>query len=130
MNEPKKIDKRENLKTVTSNNFITAKGLEKLSLKARKMLYIAISQCRKGDKDFFSYSISVKDFAELMNIKPQAVCRSPRGSVDWNCWTPQSFFWQCSRSPRGSVDWNYSQTQKGREICVAPLAGEWIEIFW
>lgn len=73
MNEPKKIDKRENLKTVTSNNFITAKGLEKLSLKARKMLYIAISQCRKGDKDFFSYSISVKDFAELMNIKPQAV---------------------------------------------------------
>lgn len=53
MNEPKKIDKRENLKTVTSNNFITAKGLEKLSLKARKMLYIAISQCRKGDKDFF-----------------------------------------------------------------------------
>lgn len=73
MNELKKIDKRESLKTVTSNSFITAKGLEKLSLKARKMLYIAISQCRKNDKDFFSYEISVKDFAELMNITPEAV---------------------------------------------------------
>lgn len=73
MNELKKIDKRDSLKTVTSNSFITAKGLEKLSLKARKMLYIAISQCRKNDKDFFTYEISVKDFAELMNITPEAV---------------------------------------------------------
>lgn len=73
MNELKQIDKRDSLKTVTSNSFITAKGLEKLSLKARKMLYIAISQCRKNDKDFFTYEISVKDFAELMNITPEAV---------------------------------------------------------
>lgn len=73
MNELKKIDTRESVKTVTSNSFITAKGLEKLSLKARKMLYIAISQCRKNDKDFFSYEISVKEFAELMNITPEAV---------------------------------------------------------
>lgn len=64
MNELKKIDKRESLKAVTSNSFITAKGLEKLSLKARKMLYIAISQCRRNDKDFFSYEITVK---ELLN---------------------------------------------------------------
>lgn len=73
MNELKKIDTRDSVKTVTSNSFVTAKGLEKLSLKARKMLYIAISQCRKNDKDFFSYEISVKDFAELMNITPEAV---------------------------------------------------------
>lgn len=73
MNELKKIDKRDCLKTVTSNSFITSKGLEKLSLKARKMLYIAISQCRKNDKDFFTYEISVKDFAGLMNITPEAV---------------------------------------------------------
>lgn len=73
MNELKKIDTRESVKTVTSNSFITAKGLEKLSLKARKMLYIAISQCRQNDKDFYTYEISVKDFAELMNITPEAV---------------------------------------------------------
>ena len=73
MNELKKIDTRESVKTVTSNSFITAKGLEKLSLKARKMLYVAISQCRQNDKNFYTYEISVKDFAELMNITPEAV---------------------------------------------------------
>lgn len=73
MDELRKIDTRESVKTVTSNSFITAKGLEKLSLKARKMLYIAISQCRKNDKEFYTYEISVKDFAELMNITPEAV---------------------------------------------------------
>lgn len=82
MNELKKIDKRDSLKTVTSNSFITAKGLEKLSLKARKMLYIAISQCRKNDKDFFTYEISVKDFAELMNITPEAVYTEADGITD------------------------------------------------
>lgn len=73
MNELKKIDTRESLKAVTSNSFITAKGLEKLSLKARKMLYIAISQCRRNDKDFFSYEITVKEFAELMGIATESV---------------------------------------------------------
>lgn len=73
MNELKQIDTRESVKTVTSNSFITAKGLEKLSLKARKMLYIAISQCRQNDKNFYTYEISIKDFAELMNITPEAV---------------------------------------------------------
>lgn len=73
MNKPKKINTKSGVKTVTSNNFITAKGMEKLSLKARKMLYIAISQCKKNDKDFYAYEISVKDFATLMNITPEAV---------------------------------------------------------
>lgn len=73
MNELMKIDKRNSLKTITSNNFITAKGLEKLSLKARKMLYIAIAQCRKNDKDFFTYEISIKDFSDMMGITPEAV---------------------------------------------------------
>lgn len=73
MNELKKIDTRESIKTVTSNSFITAKGLEKLSLKARKMLYVAISQCRQNDKNFYTYEIKVTDFAELMNITPEAV---------------------------------------------------------
>lgn len=36
MNEVRKVDIRDSVKTVTSNNFISAKGLETLSLKARK----------------------------------------------------------------------------------------------
>ncbi len=73
MNKIKKVDTRESVKTVTSNDFIIAKGLDKLSLKARKMLYIAISQCKQSDKDFYVYEISIKEFAKLMNIKPEAV---------------------------------------------------------
>lgn len=73
MNEVRKVDIRDSVKTVTSNNFISAKGLETLSLKARKMLYIAISQCRMTDETFFVYSISAKEFAEIMEISPQAV---------------------------------------------------------
>lgn len=76
MEKLKKIDTRESIKTVTSNNFITAKGLEKLSLKARKMLYIAISQCRKNDKDFYIYEISVKEFAKLMGITTEEVYKT------------------------------------------------------
>lgn len=68
MNKLKKIDTRESIKTVTSNSFITAKGLENLSLKARKMLYMAISQCRKNDKEFYTYEISITEFAQLMNV--------------------------------------------------------------
>jgi len=82
MDELKKIDIRSSLKTVTSNSFITAKGLEKLSIQARKMLYVAISQCRKNDKDFYTYEISVKEFAELMNITPDAVYKTADGITD------------------------------------------------
>lgn len=73
MDELKKVDTRESVRTVTSNSFITSKGLERLSIKARKMLYIAISQCRKHDKEFYTYEISVKEFANLMDITPEAV---------------------------------------------------------
>ena len=82
MNNLKKIDTRDSIKTVTSNDFNTAKGLEKLSLKARKMLYIAISQCKKNDKAFFTYEISIKKFAELMNITPEAVYTEADGITD------------------------------------------------
>ena len=73
MDAPRKVDARNGVKVITSNSFITAKGLEALSLKARKMLYIAISQCRKDDDGFYSYEISVQDFAALMDITPEAV---------------------------------------------------------
>lgn len=69
----KKIDKRESIKVVTSNQFITAKGLDGMSLKARKLLYIAIAQCKTVDKEFYEFSMSALEFAELMNISSSHV---------------------------------------------------------
>lgn len=63
-----KVDTRDSVRTVTHNNFITAEGLMKLSIKARKMLYIAISQCKLSDDDFGHFEISALEFADLMGI--------------------------------------------------------------
>ena len=64
----KKVDARSTVKVVTANDFITAKGLENLPLNSRKLLYLAISQCKKRDDQFFEYEMTVKDFANLMGI--------------------------------------------------------------
>ena len=61
----RELNTKENVRTVTSNQFITACGLEGISLKARKLLYIAISQCQKKDTEFYEYSITIKEFADL-----------------------------------------------------------------
>lgn len=66
----RELDERGSVRTITSNLFITAGGLSGTSLKARKLLYIAIAQCRKGDKQFYEYEISVQEFARLMDIDP------------------------------------------------------------
>lgn len=68
MGEQRELDTRDSIRIVTANEFITACGLENVSLKARKLLYIAISQCKKTDEEFFTYRISLKEFAKLMNI--------------------------------------------------------------
>lgn len=73
MKEKRKIDTRESLKVVTTNNFITAMGLENISLKARKLLYVAISQCKQNDTEFYEYMISAKEFAKMMNISASHV---------------------------------------------------------
>ena len=75
---PREIDKRDSLRVVTSNSFITAKGLESLSLKARKLLYIVTAQCRMNDEKFYEYSISPKEFAELMEIDKSNVYREAK----------------------------------------------------
>lgn len=72
-NKPIPVDTRECLKTVTANSFVTACGLEKISLKARKLLYLAISQCRRTDKEFYEYTISALEFANLMEISASHV---------------------------------------------------------
>lgn len=64
----KKINSRSDLQIVTHNNFFVAKALTKLSLKARKLLYIAIAQCRLYDNEFYGYEISIQEFALLMGI--------------------------------------------------------------
>lgn len=73
MEQKKNTDTRKTVRTVTSNDFITAMGIDEMTLKARKLLYIAISQCKKNDQEFFEYQISAKDFAKLMDIEPEAV---------------------------------------------------------
>ena len=67
MEQKKNTDTRKTVRTVTSNDFITAMGIEEMTLKARKLLYIAISQCKKNDQEFFEYQINAKDFAKLMD---------------------------------------------------------------
>ena len=66
----KKMEFLPSMKVVTANEFITAYCLPGMNLKARKLLYMVISQCRKDDNDLYSYCISISDFAKLMDIAP------------------------------------------------------------
>lgn len=69
----KEIDKRQSIRIVTTNSFITADGIADLSLNARKMLYLALAQCRKDDTEFYEYEISAGDLAEIWGISRQSV---------------------------------------------------------
>ena len=67
-NKVRAVDTRESVRVVTSNGFITAYGTDKLSLKARKLLYIALSQVKQDDKKFFEYRITPIEFAVIMGV--------------------------------------------------------------
>lgn len=67
------VNTKDNIRVVTSNDFIVAVGLEDLSLKARKLLYLAISQCKQTDSEFFEFYVTASEFAKLMNISAQEV---------------------------------------------------------
>lgn len=73
MDEVKKIDKRESLTVVTDNGLIDAQDLPKLSLNARKLFYVAVSQCRKNDKEFYEYETTPAELAEMWGISRQEV---------------------------------------------------------
>lgn len=73
MNKSRQINIKESVKTVTSNTFITARGLEELSLNGRKLLYIAISQCKLNDEQFYSYEITVSELSKIIGVTTQAV---------------------------------------------------------
>lgn len=71
----KKIDKRENLKVVTSNSLVSAGDLSRLSLNARKLFYLAISQCKMGDTQFFEYEVTPVELAEMWDTDRSNVYR-------------------------------------------------------
>ena len=73
MDEVKKIDKRESLTVVTDNGLIDAQDLPKLSLNARKLFYVAVSQCKKNDKEFYEYETSPAELADMWGVSRQEV---------------------------------------------------------
>lgn len=75
MDRRRKIDKREDLRVVTENSLISAKGLPELSLNARKLFYVAISQCKRNDKEFYEYETTPEELAEMWGIDRSNVYR-------------------------------------------------------
>ncbi len=75
MAKAKKIDTRESLRIVTSNDLIEAKDLPKLSLNARKLFYLAMAQCRATDKEFYEFETTPSELAELWGVDRSNVYR-------------------------------------------------------
>lgn len=118
----RELDTKESIKTVTSNQFITACGLEGISLKARKLLYIAISQSKKTDTEFYEYEIGVKEFADLMEIDASNVYKEAdvltdelmRGFVkiqekNSKSWRKYQLFDMCQYTENGSIRFEISK---------------------
>lgn len=82
MGKKRELNTNNNIKVVTSNSFITSLELSKMSLKARKLLYIAIAQCEKNDNEFYEYNITVTEFADLMNIDASNVYQEADNLTD------------------------------------------------
>ncbi len=73
MNEIKKVDTRDSLRVVTSNDLIDASDLIQLSGNARKMFYLAVSQCRKDDKEFYEYEVTPMELANIWGVSVQEI---------------------------------------------------------
>ena len=82
MTQRRKISANESVRVVTKNSFIQGRGMEKASLKATKLLYIAIAQCRQSDTEFYEYGLSVPEFASLMQIEPSNVYQEAEAITD------------------------------------------------
>ena len=68
MDTAKMIDTKDSIKVVTDNKLITATGLSELSLKARKILYMVMAQCKQTDQNFFIYEITPSELAERLGV--------------------------------------------------------------
>ena len=66
---------REDIKVVTRNDIITARGLENCSLKGKKLLLLAISQCKQSDQEFFELQITPQAFAKLVGASVSDIYR-------------------------------------------------------
>lgn len=73
MDEAKKIDKRDSLRVVTDNALIDAQDMGNLSLNARKLFYVAVSQCKRNDKEFYEYETTPAELAEMWGVNRQQV---------------------------------------------------------
>lgn len=65
----KKIDTRGTLRIVTKDNFIDSFSLPLMTIKAKKLAYLTIAQCRMSDEGFDTYEITSKQFAALLGIE-------------------------------------------------------------
>ena len=73
MGDTKKIDKRDSLRVVTANDLVNAADLSDLSLNARKLLYVAVAQCRKNDSEFYEYEATPTELAEMWGVSRQDI---------------------------------------------------------
>lgn len=62
------LNTKDEIKVVTDNKLITAVGLSKLSLKARKLLYLIMAQCRQTDEEFYIYEIKPTALSEKLGV--------------------------------------------------------------
>jgi len=78
----KELNRRE-ISYNTSNNVVIAndfimRSASKLTLNEMKLLRLIITQCRKGDKGFYVYSLRAVDFAKLLDIDKDDMRRNLR----------------------------------------------------
>lgn len=73
MERPKKLDKRESLRVVTANDVVNVSDLSALSLNARKLFYIAVSQCKKEDSEFYEFETTPTELSEMWGVSRQDV---------------------------------------------------------
>lgn len=66
--EKREVDFREDNHVDVRNDFITMDYPEGTKAADLKMIRFVISQCRKGDKEFFEYEFSAADIAEHMHM--------------------------------------------------------------
>ncbi len=56
-------------KMVVRNDYIYAKHPDKLSIYGMRLMRIAITQCKKNDKEFYEYAFNVQDLAEMIGCE-------------------------------------------------------------
>lgn len=69
----RKVDTRDCIRVVTSNDFLKIEGLCKLKLNSLKLLYLAIAQVQMNDDKFYTCKISTPELAKLWGISRQRV---------------------------------------------------------